>query len=426
MSPLKTIQSKFGLLLFWVFTLLRNADVKRGVFLLYWLEKGISHQEIGILQSALFWSTLLAEVPTGMLADRFSPRFSLIAGCILRAANGFGYLLLDGFGPFLLLSCISGVGFSFFSGAEQAYLHDYLSSKGLKEHYARFSARSKAISAFSLASAIVIGGFLSKISFSVVFLVFALTMTLASIIAMSLPSAVHKATQEKASSTDVSASDPTPGKEKATPSILLFLKDRANLPVICLTVCIALFEGAHTPYFIFSQSIFKKYFSEISSYTVLLAGVELLSSFTYATCTRLTSKFKLSTVVLGTLGVSAISILSNHLGLLSVACVAFVTTMLLPSLMFVEIEAKIQDSLPDGIRATFFSLRSVVESAVISVSYFFLGKAFDQESAHTAVSYLAIWPVLGILVFFLYQALQGRKEKVSPEVATAFSGATRA
>ena len=422
MSTERELKAKLGLLLFWVFTLLRNVDVKRGVFLLYWLEKGISHQEIGMLQSALFWSTLLAEVPTGMLADRFSPRFSLIAGCILRAANGFGYLLLDGFGPFLLLSCISGVGFSFFSGAEQAYLHDYLSSKGLKEHYARFSARSKSISAFSLASAIVIGGFLAKVSFSMVFLVFALTMTLASLIAAALPS-IRPESQEKAPAEKIST---VPAEEKARPSILLFLKDRANLPVICLTVCIALFEGAHTPYFIFSQSIFKKYFSEISSYTVLLAGVELLSSFTYATCTRLTSKFNLSTVVLGTLGISAISILSNHLGLLSVACVAFVTTMLLPSLMFVEIEAKIQDSLPDGIRATFFSLRSVVESAVISVSYFFLGKAFDQESAHTAVSYLAIWPVLGILAFFLYQALQARNEKASPESATALSGATRA
>ena len=108
------------------------------------------------------------------------------------------------------------------------------------------------------------------------------------------------------------------------------------------------------------------------------------------------------------------------------ACVAFVTTMLLPSLMFVEIEAKIQESLPDGIRATFFSLRSVVESAVISVSYFFLGKAFDQESSHMAVSYLAIWPVLGILAFFLYQSLQDRNEKASPGAAPALPGATRA
>ncbi len=417
MSPKQPFQAKFSLLLFWAFTLLRNADVKRGVFLLYWLEKGISHQEIGILQSALFWSTLLAEVPTGMLADRLSPRFSLIAGCLLRAANGFGYLLLDGFGPFLLLSCISGVGFSFFSGAEQAYLHDVLSSRNLTQHYARFSARSKAISAFSLASAIVIGGFLSKISFSVVFLVFALTMTLASIIAMSLPSAAHKATQEKAANADVSAADPTPGKEKANPSILGFLKDRSNLPVIYLTLCIALFEGAHTPYFIFSQSVFKQYFSEISSYTILLAGVELLSSFSYVVCERLTSKFKLASVAWFTLGFSALSILSNRLGLLSVACLAFVTTMLLPSLLLVEIEAKIQDSLPDGIRATFFSLRSVVESAMISISYFFLGKAFDQESSHIAVSYLAIWPVLGILAFTLYQALQSRAAVAAPTTA---------
>jgi MFS family permease len=91
--------------------------------------------------SALFaiWSAVavLAEVPTGAFADRFSRRSCLAAAGVLQAAGFAVWMLLPGFAGFALGFVLWGLGGSLDSGAKEALLYDGLDAVGAAEHYAR-------------------------------------------------------------------------------------------------------------------------------------------------------------------------------------------------------------------------------------------------------------------------------------------------
>ncbi|TWF77330.1 MFS transporter [Pseudonocardia hierapolitana] len=91
--------------------------------------------------SALFaiWSAvaMLAEVPSGALADRFSRRSCLVAAGVLQAGGYAAWVLLPGFPGFALGFVLWGFGGSLVSGAKEALLYDGLDAAGAAEHYAR-------------------------------------------------------------------------------------------------------------------------------------------------------------------------------------------------------------------------------------------------------------------------------------------------
>ena len=100
-------------------------------------DNGLSDAQI----SGLFavWSVvgLLAEVPTGALADRFSPRLALMAAGLLQAAGYAVWLLLPGFAGYAAGFVLWGIGGSLVSGSVEALLFDGLVAAGSADRFAR-------------------------------------------------------------------------------------------------------------------------------------------------------------------------------------------------------------------------------------------------------------------------------------------------
>src|SRR4051794_6535916 len=92
------------------------------LYALLFTDAGMSGAQV----SALFaiWSAvgILAEVPSGALADRFSRRGCLVAAGVLQAAGYAAWMLLPTFGGFALGFVIWALGGSLASGAQEALL----------------------------------------------------------------------------------------------------------------------------------------------------------------------------------------------------------------------------------------------------------------------------------------------------------------
>jgi DHA3 family tetracycline resistance protein-like MFS transporter len=103
----------------------------------YVQEAGLNPLQLVLVGTCLELTVFLFEVPTGVLADTYSRRLSVILGCVLV---GLCYLI-QGFAPFfaliLLAEFIRGVGETFQSGAFDAWLADEIGEEATGRAYLR-------------------------------------------------------------------------------------------------------------------------------------------------------------------------------------------------------------------------------------------------------------------------------------------------
>lgn len=92
---------------------------------------GLSPLELLLVGAALEGAAFMLEVPTGVLADVYSRRLSIVLGCALL---GVGLLLVGSFpvfGVIVAAQVVSAAGYTCLSGAQQAWLADELGEERL-------------------------------------------------------------------------------------------------------------------------------------------------------------------------------------------------------------------------------------------------------------------------------------------------------
>lgn len=149
------------------------------IWMLFLKQMGWSIVEIGILQAIINFTQFFAEIPSGYIADRYGRRNTLALGQVLITiyvlsffAAGTNHWLVY-FGFFLY-----GLGLSLVSGADQSLIYDNISSKS----YATIFGRYNAIAIIAIALSSFLGGYISVISWSLVFVLTAIMQVVALII----------------------------------------------------------------------------------------------------------------------------------------------------------------------------------------------------------------------------------------------------
>src|SRR5690349_7764149 len=101
-----------------------------GINTLFLLDAGLSNLEAFAANAFFTAGMVLFEVPTGVVADSWGRRASFLLGTVTLAGSTFLYYLLWQYSaPFWWWAAVSvllGLGFTFFSGAVEAWLVDAL------------------------------------------------------------------------------------------------------------------------------------------------------------------------------------------------------------------------------------------------------------------------------------------------------------
>jgi MFS family permease len=132
------------------------------LYALLFADAGLSDARISTL--LLIWTAtgIVAEVPAGALADRFSRRGAIVASGVLQAAGYVLWMLVPTFGGFAAGFVLWGVGGAFASGALEALLYENLAAEGAEAHYpglyGRVSAAGLACQVPAAAAATVLYG----------------------------------------------------------------------------------------------------------------------------------------------------------------------------------------------------------------------------------------------------------------------------
>jgi MFS family permease len=137
-----------------------------GINTLFLLDAGLS-STAAFGANALFTAGMvLFEVPTGVVADTWGRRASYLLGSVTLAVSTVLYWLAwqmqAPFWAWAVTSILLGLGFTFFSGATEAWLVDALKFTGFKGNLESVFAKGQIVSGAAMLSGSVLGGLVAQ------------------------------------------------------------------------------------------------------------------------------------------------------------------------------------------------------------------------------------------------------------------------
>ncbi|MGM7700437.1 MFS transporter [Pseudalkalibacillus sp. Hm43] len=141
----------------------------RALWVIYLSDSGLSLGEIGIIEAILHLSIVLFELPTGMIADLYGRKISILIGSVLSIGYAGFMLISDSLTLFGLAFVSLGVGLTFHSGAQQALAYDTLREVNREKDYTRVFGNMTALALLSLSFAKLAGGLMAEVSWEWVY-----------------------------------------------------------------------------------------------------------------------------------------------------------------------------------------------------------------------------------------------------------------
>ena len=137
-----------------------------GINTIFLLDAGLSNLAAFAANACFTAGMVLFEVPTGIVADTVGRRASYLLGTVTLAASTFFYVLLwqieAPFWQWAIASLLLGLGFTFFSGAVEAWLVDALTATGFTGTLESVFGRGQMVTGAAMLTGSVAGGFIAE------------------------------------------------------------------------------------------------------------------------------------------------------------------------------------------------------------------------------------------------------------------------
>jgi len=352
--------------------------------------RGLSLAQASLVDVMFFVAAAFGEVPTGIVADRFGRKTSLIAGSALLSVGILGWTFVPTL-PLIMLSYFGmGIGFTFLSGAEDALFYESVQLANRSDDYTRLVGRAGAVMLGALAVGSAASGLLATINLVTPMLVCGLSLLVMLGIVLTL-----KEPQTEAQSSGT-----------ARRSFGSILRQSLTLMRARPTLLYPMIYLALVPIASFiTETLFLQPQAQLLG--VSLAGIGLLVMAAQLTdmlgsnwSDRLKARFgegRLITVAPAIILASLIvlAMFQKVPVLIFIAVIGFFTSVIRPILL-----NRIQNEVSDEVRATIISMNSLMNTVIAAISQPTLGFVADQSGFPAA--YLGFAGGLGILFLFLF------------------------
>ncbi len=183
MTPRRVIRSY--MIIAAIYTL--SASLIWSVNTLFLLKAGLTIAEVFIANAAFTAGMVIFEIPTGVLADTAGRRASFLLSVLVLSASTLAYLGVSQTGggvlAFSIVSIFLGLGFTFYSGAVEAWLVDALKATGYQGGLDSVFSRGAMVTGAAMLIGSVGGGFLGNVDLALPFIGRAALLLLAFVVA---------------------------------------------------------------------------------------------------------------------------------------------------------------------------------------------------------------------------------------------------
>ena len=143
-----------------------SASLIWGVNTLFLLQAGLTNGEAFLANAAFALGMAVFEIPTGVLADTRGRRLSFLLGTATLLASTLLYFAMGQVRAplwgWVVASMLIGLGFTFFSGATEAWLVDALAAAGVTAGLDAVFGRAQSLSGGGMLVGSVLGGVLAE------------------------------------------------------------------------------------------------------------------------------------------------------------------------------------------------------------------------------------------------------------------------
>jgi len=138
-----------------------------GVFTIFLLDCGLNFFQISLFIAVTSISVAIFEIPTGLIADRYSRKWAIFFGELIGIVFWLSVIFIRNFAWFMVWAFLSGVSYSLVSSAFVSMVYDNLKSQGREDEFKKIQANYRSIAEISMFAGGVLSGFVASISFSV-------------------------------------------------------------------------------------------------------------------------------------------------------------------------------------------------------------------------------------------------------------------
>ena len=363
------------------------------IFTLLFSKSGLSTFQISLLITIWSIVTLALEVPTGMLADKFSRRNLLIIGLFIRAI-GFSFWIAGGFINYAIGFILWGIKNCLHSGTLESFVYDELKTYNSEEQYEKVSGKMGGISSIGLMLSAIIGGWLASYSFTPV-LIASIVATFISAIAIFSTKPV-KAFGSTGETKYFSILKEAIQHIKTTPSLLFIIA------FICLTFAT---YGAVDEYWALIYENLGIGTAAIGLFVSVVYGLFSLAGYTVDYFNKLPIK-NIEYHLVWIAGILFLLVgLSRSVILLPFAFLA----IYLIKVANIKFEAQLQHHIKSDQRATIFSIKSLIFEFVYMGFVLFFGFIADKTSV------MSILPIAGAIILVSVGIFIAVKNRVLPQ-----------
>lgn len=121
----------------------------------------MSYIQINSLWGIIVGIQALAEVPTGIIADKIGRKFSIIIALALQFIGEFIFIVADCYLLFVLICIIAGIGFSFLSGCFEAMMYDSLKAQNRQQQMQKVAGLNGSFALAATTIGSLIGGLIT-------------------------------------------------------------------------------------------------------------------------------------------------------------------------------------------------------------------------------------------------------------------------
>ena len=385
-----------------------------GINTLFLLDAGLSNLEAFAANAFFTVGMVIFEVPTGVVADGWGRRVSFLLGTVtLAVSTYFYYLLWQLSAPFwwwAVVSVLLGLGFTFFSGAVEAWLVDALRFEGYEGGLEEVLGRGVMVSGVAMLVGSVAGGVIAQITdLGVPFLIRVGVLLAMFVVAFRLMHDVGFTPERSAHPL------------RATRAVLRASTENGlkNPPVRYVMLAAPFSAGVGIYVFYALQPYLLELFGDPRAYSVaglaaaVVAGAEVLGGWLAPRIRRLVRKR--TTVLIISVGIAAMILVVLGFTRVFWAALVLLTLWAVVDAASVPVrQAYLNDMIPSKQRATVLSFDSLIGSSGGVVVQPLLGRSAD---AYGYAASLAIGGVIQLIaVPFL---LASRRQAPPADLANA-------